>query len=101
MDEPERAELIDNLVSSVVSGFQNWKSDFTDDLVLTFKHGPPAVTFDEARKEWHRYVDYRRAIDLRKARNEYHIHRNEERLAEDFMVAYYESDELKKKFDRK
>ncbi len=67
MDEPERADLIDGLVSSVVSGFQNWKPDFTEDLVLTFKHGPPAVTFDEARKEWHRYVDYRRAIDLRKA----------------------------------
>jgi len=99
--ESSMENLISDLVRSVIQGFKYGTPDFTNDLPQTFTNGPEAVTREEARKEWHRYADYRRGIDLRKARNHYLIHRNPEILAEEFMEAYYESNTLKKTFERK
>jgi hypothetical protein len=87
---------IAGLVSSVVRG-QYWgKQDFTADLPRKFVSGPDTYTVEEAHKEWNRYVNYRRGLDLRKARDNYLIHKDENQLSEDFMVAYYEASKLRK-----
>jgi hypothetical protein len=85
---------ISDLVRSIVSGVQNWKPDFTDDLPQKFI-GLKTVTLSEAKKDWNRYVDYLRWIDIRSAKRGYLIHRDEDKLAEDLMVAYYESAQRK------
>jgi hypothetical protein len=87
---------IAGLVSSVVNGLLCGKQDFTVDLPKKFVSGPQTYTLEEAYKEWNRYVDYRRAIDLRKARDNYLIHKDKAQLEEDFMVAYYEASRLRK-----
>lgn len=87
---------IAGLVSSVVNGELYKKQDFTVDLLKKFVSGPQAYTVEEANKEWNRYVNYRRGLDLRKARDNYLIHKDKTQLEEDFMVAYYEASKLRK-----
>ena len=87
-------DLISDLVQSIVSGYKNWKPDFTDDLPQTFV-GLKTETLSEALTDWNRYVDYRRFVALRLARNAYRIHRDELKLADALMEAYYESDQMK------
>ena len=87
---------IAGLVSSVVNGLLFGKQDFTVDLAKKFISGPQTYTLEDAYKEWNRYVDYRRGLELRKARDNYLIHKDETQLAEDFMVAYYEASRLRK-----
>ena len=95
MEELKKMEdLISELVQSVVNGFKNWKPDFTDDLPQTFV-GLKTETLSEALTDWNRYVDYRRFIALRSARNAYRIHRDEVKLADDLMIAYYDSQQMK------
>ena len=85
---------IQGLIQSVISGRKFGKPDFTRDLPETFVCStlPP-------RQEWARYVEYRKAVDLRNARNKFlWDHHDPETLAEDFMLAYYDAAELHKKF---
>jgi hypothetical protein len=87
---------IAGLVSSVVNGQLYKKPDFTVDLVKKFVSGPKTYTLEDAHKEWNRYVNYRRGLDLLKARESYITHKNKAQLEEDFMVAYYEASRLRK-----
>ena len=87
-------DLISDLVQSIVSGYKNWKPDFTDDLPQTFIP-LKTHTLSEALKDWNRYVSYRRCIALRSARDKYRIHRDELKLADDLMIAYYDADQMK------
>ena len=87
-------DLISDLVQSIVSGYKNWKPDFTDDLPQKFIP-LKTQTLSEALKDWNRYVDVRRYIALRSARNRYLIHHDETKLADDLMEAYYDSDQMK------
>jgi hypothetical protein len=91
-------EHIQGLVDSVVNAKKNSLPDFTVDLPTTFVNS----SYTDARKEWYRYVEYRKAVDLRHARNSYlWDHHSTEKLAEDFRIAYYMAHEEKKKFDKK
>lgn len=87
-------DRISDLVQSIVSGFKNWKPDFTEDLPQKFIP-LKTETLSEAKTDWNRYVDVRRYIAFRSARDEYRIHRNEDKLADDLMEAYYDSDLMK------
>ena len=88
-------ECIQGLVNSVVNGRMHGLLDFTDDLPKTFE-----ASDMDPRKEWYRYVEYRKAINLRNARNSYMSHHDREKLAEEFRVAYYLAGEDKKKFEK-
>jgi hypothetical protein len=88
-------EYIQGLVNSVVNGRMYRSSDFTEDLPKTFE-----ASDMDPRKEWYRYVEYRKAINLRNARNSYLTHHDREKLAEDFRIAYYIAGEEKKKFEK-
>ena len=87
---------IAGLVSSVVNGLLYGKQDFTVDLPKKFVSGPQSYTVKDAYNEWNRYVDYRRGVDLRKARDNYFVNKDKTQLEEDFMVAYYEASRLRK-----
>lgn len=93
-------DLISDLVKSVINGFKYLNRDFTYDLSQTFI-SKQTNTIEEARDEWNRYAIYRRGIDLIKARNNYYIYRDENKLIEEFMEAYYQSDLMIKQFDKK
>jgi hypothetical protein len=88
-------EYIQGLVNSVVNGKMYGLPDFTEDLPKIFE-----ASDMDPRKEWYRYVEYRKAVNLRNARNSFLVHRDRERLAEDFRVAYYLAGEDKKKFEK-
>jgi hypothetical protein len=90
-------EHIRDLVNSVVSARMYGHQDFTSGLPETF-----VCSNAEPQEEWNRYVEYRKTIDLRHAVSEYKwVHRNQTKLADAFMEAYYNASERRKEFDKK
>jgi hypothetical protein len=86
-------EHIAGLVSSVVNGKRYGMQDFTADL--------PQVFIEPSRHEhpvsqWNRYVNYMRGIALRRARDDYYVHMDQNLLADEFMEAYYDASEMRK-----
>lgn len=78
---------IQGLVSSVVSASIYGTHDFTDDLVTKFVESK----YEDPVSELKRYAFVIRSQKLRKARDDYRLHKDKDRLAKDFVVAYNET----------
>lgn len=88
---------IRGLVNSILVGRKYGKPDFTADLPETF-----VCSNMDPYKEWERYVEYRKSLDLRHARNRFlWEHYSIQKLEDDLMEAYYTASQEKKKFAKK
>jgi hypothetical protein len=78
---------IDNMVNSVING-RITGTDCFSSFNPVFKSAIDGTTLEDARKEWLRYVDYRKELALKNARDVYSFYRDPVLLKKSIVEAY-------------